>query len=63
MKKVIRIIALLALSLLILPGVFSCTSTEGMVTQEAYDTLKAELNAAETEIAGKPQGEAGRLGF
>lgn len=51
MKKVIRIIALLALSLLILPGVFSCTSTEGMVTQEAYDALRAELNAAETEIA------------
>jgi len=52
MKKVLKTIALLAVSLLILLGSFSCARTaEKAVTQEEYDTLKAQLSDAEAEIA------------
>lgn len=52
MKKVLKIGVLLAVSLLILPGVFSCTQpVEPTVTQEEYDALKAQLTTAEAKIA------------
>ena len=49
MKKAIKTIALLAISLLILSGAFSCAGTT--ITQEEHDALKAQLNDAEAKIA------------
>lgn len=51
MKKGLKIIALLTLSLLILPGAFSCTQAEQAITQEEYDALQTELSTAEAKIA------------
>lgn len=51
MKRIVKISLVSVLSLLLILGPLSCQqSAEGAVTQEEYDTLKAELDAAEAKI-------------
>lgn len=49
MKKITKTIVLLAASLLILTGTFSCGGTG--ITQEEYDTLQAQLSEAQAKVA------------
>ena len=49
MKKTAKIIAFITLSLVILAGTISCGG--GAITQEEYDILKAQLDAAEGKVA------------
>ncbi len=52
MKRILKIGVLLSLSLLVFSGVCSCEqTTEGMIAQEEYDALKAQLDLAEAKIA------------